>query len=92
MKKTFLIAVALIPALAFGQQSLSDDQIKDRIIQESIAQYSGNCPCPYNQARNGSQCGRRSAYSKPGGYSPICYPQDVSPQMVQQYKKRHSLQ
>ncbi|CCJ87802.1 conserved hypothetical protein [Cronobacter dublinensis 582] len=30
------------PALA----ALSDDQVKEHIIQESIADYPGNCPCP----------------------------------------------
>lgn len=91
MRKAIL-ALALFPLLVFAQPSLTDEQIKDRIIQESIAQYPGNCPCPYNLARNGSQCGKRSAYSKPGGFNPVCYPQDVSPQMVQQYRKQHRLQ
>ncbi|MEP7452723.1 SH3 domain-containing protein [Phyllobacterium sp. SB3] len=35
--------------------------------------YSGTCDCPYDYARNGSRCGGRSAYSRPGGRSPICY-------------------
>jgi len=46
-------------------------------IQQSINNYSGNCPCPYNRASNGSRCGKRSAYSRPGGYSPLCYSSDV---------------
>lgn len=51
-----------VPALAFQP----DAQIRQRLIQESIAAYPGPCPCPYSRARNGSQCGRRSAYSRPG--------------------------
>lgn len=41
----------------------STEKIKQAIIQESIESYSGNCPCPYNSARNGSRCGGRSAWS-----------------------------
>jgi hypothetical protein len=37
-------------------------QIKKEMIQASIDAYAGSCPCPYNTARNGSRCGRRSAY------------------------------
>ena len=55
---------------------MTDQQVKSRIIQESIASYPGNCPCPYNTARNGSRCGKRSAWSRPGGYSPICFETD----------------
>lgn len=65
----------------------SDDEIKRAIIQQSIAAYPGNCPCPYNLARNGSRCGARSAYSKPGGYAPLCYPDDVTPDMLDRYRK-----
>lgn len=33
----------------------------------------GRCDCPYDLMRNGRLCGGRSAYSRPGGRSPICY-------------------
>lgn len=71
-------------------KKLSDAQIKDILIKESIAAYSGNCPCPYHRARNGSSCGRRSAYSRAGGAEPLCYPKDVSAQMVEEYRAAHS--
>lgn len=67
----------------------SDAQIRQILIDESIAAYSGNCPCPYNTASNGSRCGRRSAYSREGGAAPLCYPKDVSKEMVQEYRDRH---
>jgi len=63
-------------------------EIKQAIIRDSIASYSGNCACPFNSAKNGSSCGRRSAYSRAGGYSVICYPNDVTDEMVRNYKKR----
>ena len=71
------------------EKPLSDAQIKQLLIDESIAAYSGNCPCPYNTARNGSRCGRRSAYSREGGEAPLCYPKDVSAEMVQSYRDQH---
>ncbi len=33
----------------------------------------GRCDCPYDLMRNGRLCGGRSAYSRPGGRSPVCY-------------------
>lgn len=67
----------------------SDAQIRQILIDESIAAYSGNCPCPYNTARNGSRCGRRSAYSREGGAAPLCYPKDVTAEMVQAWREAH---
>ncbi|HEY2033076.1 MAG TPA: hypothetical protein VGH02_05270 [Rhizomicrobium sp.] len=67
----------------------SDAQIRQAVIRESLASYPGNCPCPYNVDRAGRSCGRRSAYSRPGGYAPICYESDVTPQMIDDYRARH---
>ena len=68
----------------------SDDQIREMIIQQSVTSYSGRCPCPYNIIRNGRRCGGRSAYSRPGGKSPICYKRDISDAMVEEYRKQLS--
>jgi hypothetical protein len=67
--------------------SRSDRDVRQAIIRESLANYPGPCPCPYDVARNGSSCGRRSAYSRPGGYSPICYDSDVTSQMIADYRR-----
>lgn len=72
-----------------AESGLTDNQIKEQIVQESITSYRGNCPCPYNLDRLGSQCGRRSAYSRPGGVSLIYYPENVTPLMIDNYKKMH---
>ena len=89
MKKHLaLIAVLLIPISLLGNESISD--IKQKIIQSSLSSYRGNCPCPYNTDRAGRRCGRRSAYSRPGGYSPICYETDVTDKMVENYRLTHS--
>jgi len=89
MKKLLLLLFS-IPLVLLAEPS-QDQQIIQNIINESIANYSGNCPCPYNKASNGSSCGRRSAYSKPGGYAPVCYAQDVTPAMISSYKHKHGI-
>ena len=66
----------------------TDAQIKQEIISQSIASYAGSCPCPYNTDRAGRRCGARSAYSRPGGASPLCYPADVTQKMVDDYRKK----
>jgi hypothetical protein len=79
------VAAAAFATAAAGQ---SDAQIKQRIISQSIASYSGSCPCPYNVDRAGRSCGRRSAYSRPGGAAPICYASDVTPAVVRAARGR----
>lgn len=59
--------------------------LKQQMIQESIARYPGNCPCPYNRDARGRNCGGRSAWSRQGGYSPLCFPADISPDMVREF-------
>jgi hypothetical protein len=88
------ICVLLVLAVASANQvnakaALTDAQVTKLIIADSIASYPGNCPCPYNSASNGSSCGRRSAYSRKGGYGPICYAKDVSPQMLAAWRSSH---
>jgi hypothetical protein len=59
------------------------------LVRQSIASYPGQCPCPYSTMRNGYSCGGRSAYSRPGGYAPLCYPRDVSPAYVAASRRAH---
>lgn len=79
-----IAGLALAPAAA-----QSDAQIKQQIIRQSIAAYPGPCPCPYSVMRNGRSCGGRSAYSRPGGYAPICYPADVGPAEIRAWRESH---
>ncbi len=77
---------------ALSREPLSDAQIRQAIIQDSIARYQATghpCPCPYNLARNGSRCGGRSGYSRLGGAEPFCFPQDVSEGMVADWRRAH---
>lgn len=82
------VALSPLPADARGG-ALSDVQVKQRIIKASISEYPGNCPCPYNSARNGSRCGRRSAWNRAGGYAPMCYASDVTKADVRAWRASH---
>lgn len=70
------------------EPKVPDSVIVQRIIAESLASYPSSCACPYNTDRGGRRCGKRSAYSKPGGYSPICFPQDVTSAMIDAFRKQ----
>lgn len=89
-----LLVIGATGAWAQRPPVLTDQQIRETIVRESVAAYlsSGRpCACPYNSMRNGAACGGRSAYSKPGGASPLCYPRDVSDSMVREWKRRHGV-
>jgi hypothetical protein len=86
----FLAGIVAFNTASFSAEALTDQQIRQAIIQESLSTYPGNCPCPYNVDRAGRSCGRRSAYSKPGGYEPLCYPDDITNEMVKDYRRNHS--
>ena len=92
IKRLFICFCSLILlTLSVPTWAATDDEVRQMIIIESIRSYPGNCPCPYNRARNGSRCGRRSAWSKPGGYQPICYPREVSDEMVRDYRRKRGI-
>lgn len=87
---TAVLVLGATLAQAAPPAKMTDAQVRREIIKESLAQYPGSCPCPYNVDRGGRRCGRRSAYSRPGGYSPECYPSDISKQEVKAWRARHS--
>ncbi|WP_182057154.1 hypothetical protein [Pantoea sp. ME81] len=84
------ITLLFVGAAEAKSTKQTDDQIRQLIIEDSIASYPGVCACPFNSARNGSSCGRRSAWSKQGGFAPICYKKEVSREMVDEWRKNHA--
>ena len=60
----------------------------EQIIKDSISQYPGKCPCPYSVMNNGKKCGKKSAYSKRGGFQPLCYLSDIEKKEKKIEKKR----
>jgi len=85
------VMLCCFPSLCFAQ-TLTEQQIVDRIIQDSRNAYYATghpCACPFDTARNGSACGGRSAYSRPGGAEPKCYPKDVTKAEVEAYRAQY---
>jgi hypothetical protein len=84
----FSLAVAMA---ALAEPTLTDQQIAIIIVKESRDAYyrTGRpCACPDDLARNGSRCGGRSAYSRPGGASPYCNMSDVPAAEIKAYRAR----
>ena len=88
MKTALVLFISIISLL--GAPAFADNEtIKAKIIKESVDSYPGNCPCPYNKDSRGHKCGKRSAYSRAGGYETICYPDDVTDEMIKEYAARN---
>jgi len=85
------LALAIFSAQSPKPATKTDAEVRQLIINESIAAYTGSCPCPYNKDKAGKNCGARSAYSKPGGASPLCYETDVTQKIVDDYRKKQSV-
>ncbi|TQV89386.1 hypothetical protein [Aliikangiella coralliicola] len=90
MKKWFVLAALGVVVLIIqvdAKEPLSDKEVTNILIKQSIRNYSGNCPCPYNRDRAGRRCGKRSAWSKPGGASPLCFASDVTKEMIGEFRR-----
>jgi hypothetical protein len=68
---------------------MTDEQVREVFVRESVASYSGQCPCPYSNDAKGDPCGARSAWSKSGGKKLICFTHEVSDQQVREFRQRH---
>lgn len=85
--------VLAVAAMMFAPLSVAAaDTLQDArkaMIAESLRSYSGSCPCPWNNDRAGRSCGKRSAWSRPGGASPLCYASDISDAMARNWLSRN---
>lgn len=71
------------------KEVLTDAAIIALIIAGSIAIYKSTgrpCACPSDTMKNGRTCGGNSAYSRPGGFRPLCFAKDISPAMIAAYR------
>ena len=84
-----MTSLAFLSLPASAKTGLTNSEIAKILIAKSRSEYSGNCPCPYDTDRRGHSCGKRSAYSRPGGEEPLCYEKDVPPSMIEEYRKSH---
>ena len=82
----FALGLLFVPGNSNAKNEL--DFAKEQMVKESIAEYPKNCPCPYNRTINGSLCGKRSAYSRPNGYEPLCYVSDISDESARQWLEK----
>jgi hypothetical protein len=91
LHKSIVALTGLMLAGTLWAAEMSDAQVRLQIVRESVASYSGRCPCPETTDSAGRRCGARSAYSKPGGAKPICYSSEISDEQVREFRKRHSI-
>jgi hypothetical protein len=84
------LAAGIISAPAVARD-VNGDAVARSIVRECAAVYHSHRPCarPEDRARNGSRCGRRSAYSRPGGARPLCYAADVTDGEIAEYRAGH---
>lgn len=82
------LALSLQPTARL-QPPLSDADIRQLIIQESAAAYPGANVCPYSRLRDGSLARSRSAYNRPGGHTPKCYPTDITDAEIAAWRRAH---
>ena len=84
---TALVVTFSNPVMA-NRFSMTDEEIIQTIIYQSIARYPGTCACPHNRSSNGSRCGKRSAYSRRGGYNTICFKRDITRQIIDNFRQQ----
>ena len=78
----------LAAGTTFADAALSDEEVRQAIVRESIRAYRGVCPCPESSDSNGTPCGARSGYSKRGGQTVLCHAY-VSDAQVKEYLRKH---
>ena len=80
-----LAAVASALALSTGKAPTAPPEDgKQRGI--AIYKESGHpCACPFDLKRNGEPCGTRSAHDKPNGASPVCFANEVTPELERDF-------
>lgn len=89
ISKTIICGLLVTSLLASPSVAQDRRAVVRQVIAESQAAYPGNCPCPENRDARGSRCGKRSAWSRAGGYSPICYANEVTDAIVARWVRQH---
>lgn len=87
MTKLAAIALPVVFCVGADKPPMTDAEVRQVIVGESVAAYSGSCACPFSVDLGGRRCGGRSAYSRPGGASPKCYARDVSDEEVERLQE-----
>jgi hypothetical protein len=73
-----------------AKEVLTDAAIIAILIAASQAAYhtgaKGPCGWPDDVDRKGHRCGGRSAHDRPGGWVVHCFPSDITPAMISEYR------
>jgi hypothetical protein len=87
----FLIAAVLGAAwLGLAQAETRQEAALCKQSRDAYYATGHPCACPYDFYRNGiTRCGRVSAYCRPGGAEPCCYPGDLNPATRALNKRQH---
>ncbi len=97
--KLFAFALACTPMMSHSQNyldksdypvQLTNDEVRELMIQMSITRYPGNCACPYSPDAIGGICGTESAYYQPGGFRIKCFFRDISSEEVYFWKLKYA--
>jgi hypothetical protein len=70
-------------------QHLSNNRLRQQIMQESQIHYSGRCVCSYQtkDSKRRSCKGRHEVIKTPP--APICYPSQVTSNMMSEWRQHH---
>jgi hypothetical protein len=66
--------------------SAADQAMIRQLIATSRMSYAGTCACPYDTDKAGT-CGDRSAYARGKRNRPLCYPADVTAEMIDRQRR-----
>jgi hypothetical protein len=68
---------------------LANNRVRQRIMAENQAHYDGRCVCPYQtRDTNKQSCKGRHELIKTKP-PPICYPRQITDEMVSNWRRRH---
>ncbi len=73
---------------------LSDNEIKTEILRDYLTYHirdRGPCPCPELRSSDNKRCGKRSAWSRNANKTVMCYKDDVTQDMIDDWKERFAL-
>ncbi|WP_213989667.1 hypothetical protein [Sodalis sp. dw_96] len=73
---------------------LSDDEIKTEILRDYLRYHirdRGPCPCPELRSSDNKRCGKRSAWSRKANKTVMCYKDDVTQDMIDDWKEQFAL-
>ena len=87
--KTPLVDPTLPSVKPEALKALSDDRVRQQIMLESQAQYRGRCVCSYQtKDLKGRLCKGRHEVIR-AGPQPICYPAQITSEMVINWRQSH---